>query len=79
MRLNGSESAKKQGKAISDNLTRATAGLNSLLDNLTGQLSKEEKQDFASYKNTPEGRKQSAVFDKIREGVSEVMDNIPKQ
>ena len=79
MKFKGTDEAKKQAKQVSENLTKATQGFKSLLENLTNQLSKEELQDYKSYKNTPEGRKQAAIFEKIKKGVSEVMDNIPKQ
>lgn len=78
MRLKGAEEAKKQAEELSEHLNKTMKGLTTLLGNLKSELNEETKADFNRYKDSPEGRKQAEMFEKIKKGVREVMDNVPK-
>ena len=78
MRFKGAEEAKKQATELGEHLNKTVKGLTTLLENLKSELNEEAKDDFKKYKDSPEGRKQAEMFEKIRKGVSEVMDNVPK-
>jgi len=78
MKFKGAEEAKKQAEELSEHLNKTMQGLTTLLGNLKNELNEETKADFKRYKDSPEGRKQAEMFEKIKKGVGEVMNNVPK-
>lgn len=79
MKFKGAEGLKKQAEEVGEQLKNTSNLFSSLMSGLQNNLPPEMKADFEAFKQTPEGRKQAEIFKKIRAGVDEVMNNIPKQ